>query len=120
MGDVFGGGGLPGDQGGAVGGDTGEGLTSGEGALLAYVQRISASATVVTLLEPKLTRLAAKIFNDSTDNLYVKFGSAATTSDFTVKLTAGAYFEFPLPVYLGEVTGIWDGTNGGAQITEEY
>lgn len=119
MGDIFGGG-IPGDQGGAVGGETGSGLTSGEGALLADVNRISASATAVTLLKPKVTRISAKFFNDSTDNLYIKFGSDVTTSDFTVKLTAGAYFECPLPVYLGEISGIWDGTDGGVQVTEEY
>ena len=122
MGDVSGfvSGSLPGDLGGAVGGETGEGTAVGGGALLADINRISASTSAVTLMDAKLTRIAGKIFNDSTDTLYVKYGPDASPTDFTVKMVAGAYFEMPLPVYLGQVTGVWSGTNGAAQVTEEY
>ena len=63
-------------------------------------------------------RKGFKIFNNSTQVLYVKYGSEASSSDFSIKLAAGAYFENAMPVYLGSVHGVWAAVNGSAQITE--
>jgi hypothetical protein len=60
------------------------------------------------------------IFNDSTAILYVKFGTTASTTSYTVKMLAGQYFEFPGPaIYTGRVDGIWDSATGAARITED-
>ena len=82
--------------------------------------QVASSATVVTLKSENANRKLLTIMNDSTQVLYVKYGSAATTSDYNVKLIAGAYFELPTDkiIYTGIVTGIWASANGNAYVTE--
>jgi hypothetical protein len=58
------------------------------------------------------------IFNDSTQHLYVKYGATASTSSFTIKIAPGDGYEFPYPIYPGQVDGIWSTANGNARITE--
>ncbi|MGV9243598.1 hypothetical protein [Streptomyces sp. NPDC003710] len=78
---------------------------------------VPSSATNVTLFPQAGSGNGRAILNDSTANLYVKFGAAASTSSFTVKLTPGAYYEFPQPLYVGQVDGIWDSANGFARLS---
>lgn len=91
----------------------------------ATVSSVSASASAVTLFAAVGVGATAgsdaenrTIFNDSTADLYVKFGATASATDFTVKIPAGGYFEFPRPVYDGLVTGIWTSATGSARLTE--
>lgn len=78
---------------------------------------VSASASNVTLLSANAKRVDVSIFNDSTNNLFVKLGATASTSSFAVKILPGGYYELPFR-YLGRIDGIWDGTNGAARILE--
>lgn len=57
------------------------------------------------------------IFNDSTAVLYVLFGAGASTSTYTVQIGPGGYYEFPAPMYCGEVDGIWASATGNARTT---
>jgi hypothetical protein len=59
------------------------------------------------------------VFNDSTATLYLLFGAGASTTDYTVQLAPGAYYEFPCAngMYCGEVDGIWSAVNGNARLT---
>lgn len=85
----------------------------------ATVTTVAASASAVTLFSANSSSLHGRfVYNDSAANLYLKFGSAASTSNFTVKLRPEAYYEFPNPVYRGLVTGIWTSATGSAQTTE--
>jgi hypothetical protein len=58
------------------------------------------------------------IYNDSTADLYVKFGEGVSVDSFTVKLPGGAFFESAQPLYRGTVTGIWSEEIGRAMVTE--
>lgn len=73
-----------------------------------------------TLLALNTSRLAAYIHNDSTSILYVKFGTTASTTSYTVKLIADAFYELPNnPIYTGRIDGIWSAdSTGAARITE--
>jgi hypothetical protein len=83
------------------------------------VTSVNDQATSVQLLASTAGRLGAMVFNDSTEALYVKFGTTASVTSFTVKILAGGYFEFPQPVYTGRVDGIWAAdAAGAARITE--
>jgi hypothetical protein len=87
-------------------------------ALAAGTSSVSSSSTSsVMLLDINLERVGASIYNDSTSNLYIKLGSAASATDFTVLLVSGAYYELPYG-YLGTIEGIWSSTNGSARMTE--
>lgn len=80
--------------------------------------QVASSASAVTLFSANTDTVGRLVFNDSTQTLYVKFGTAASASDFTVKMVAGAYYEFPYPIYRGVVTGIWASADGNAYCTE--
>lgn len=85
----------------------------------ATVARVSASATAVTLLAANANRRRVILYNDSSVNLRVKLGSAATATDFTYLLGGGDTYEAPTDwVYTGIITGIWDSATGAAQVTE--
>jgi len=79
---------------------------------------VAASITNVTLLASSATRLGAAFYNDSSSAMYLKLGATSSTTSFTVKLVAGAYYEIPGPhVYSGIVDGIWDTATGTCRIT---
>jgi hypothetical protein len=81
------------------------------------VTSVAASATNVTLLASNTNRVMATIFNDGNAQLYVKLGTTASTTSFTVKIAANGYYELPYK-YTGQIDGIWSAANGSARITE--
>ncbi|HYF46423.1 MAG TPA: hypothetical protein VD926_09460 [Acidimicrobiales bacterium] len=77
------------------------------------------SASSVTLSAANGIRQGWSCFNDSSEALYIKFGATASTTSFTVKVAAGAYYEMPEPIYCGVIDGIWAANStGAARITE--
>lgn len=88
------------------------------GSKTARVSSVASSTTSTKLADARYNRSGLSIFNDSTAILYVKFGEAASSTSFTVKLIAGAFYEAPFPCYQGDVFGIWDAANGYARVTE--
>jgi len=86
----------------------------------ATVTSVADSASAVTLAASNGSRKALLVFNDSASTLYVKFGSAAALSDYTVKVLPGGYYELPQPMYTGIVTGIWSADSTGAARVTEY
>lgn len=82
------------------------------------VTSVSASATSVDLLALNAARRGATVFNDSAALLYLKLGTAASTTSYTVQVPAGGYFELPAPTYTGIVAGIWASATGSARVTE--
>jgi hypothetical protein len=83
----------------------------------ATLANVASSASSVTLFAASSDDNARTIFNDSTAVLYVKFGTTASATSFTVQLAAGGYYEFPQPLYGGRVDGIWASANGNARVT---
>jgi hypothetical protein len=84
----------------------------------ATTANVSSSASSVTILAANSAATGRAVFNDSTAALYLKYGTTASTTDYTVKINAGGYFEFPQPGYRGRVDGIWASANGSARTTE--
>lgn len=86
---------------------------------------VAASATVVNLFaavgvgassgNDVVTRT---VYNDSSADLCLAYGAAATTTDFTVRIPANGYWEAPQPVFDGLITGIWSSATGNARLTE--
>lgn len=83
----------------------------------ATLSNVASSATSVTLLSSNASRLGATIVNDSTQNLFVKFGTTASSTSYTVLMIPNAYYEIPF-AYTGRVDGIWASANGNARVTE--
>lgn len=83
----------------------------------ATTSRVASSATTVDLLAMKTTRNQASVYNESTAVLYIKFGTGASATDYTLPIAGGGYYELPVR-YTGIVTGVWATANGFAQMTE--
>jgi hypothetical protein len=87
----------------------------------ATVTAVADSASSVQLVASNSARSHIAIFNSSSATLYVKFGTTATTTDFTVRIAGGGFYEMPaVTVYSGRIDGIWasDPGDGSAHITE--
>jgi hypothetical protein len=85
----------------------------------ATVSEVASSATSVTIVSANEARKGLIIVNDSTQILYIRFGSgAASTTDYTRQIAAsGGEYEVPYG-YQGQITGIWVLANGQARLTE--
>lgn len=92
--------------------------TGGQSAT-ATTSAVADSAASVQLLAANTSRKGATITNDSTAVLFVKCGTTATTTDYTVQVNSGQYWECPFS-YTGRIDGIWatDPNTGAARITE--
>jgi hypothetical protein len=86
------------------------------------VTSVAASLTNVQLLASNASRKGAMFFNDTANAnsvIYLKLGTTATTSSFTVKIANGSYYELPSPIYTGQIDAIWSTVaNGNVRITE--
>ena len=78
---------------------------------------VAATTASVTVLASNAARLGAVVFNDSTAILYLKAGTAAATTSFTVLMGSSAYYEGPFG-YTGIWAGIWTAATGTARVTE--
>lgn len=78
---------------------------------------VASSASSVTLLASNTARLGATIFNDSTSQLYVKLGTTASITSYTVLVNSNGYYEVPFG-FNNRIDGIWSAAVGSARITE--
>lgn len=88
----------------------------------ATLTNVSASASSVTLLSANTARIGATITNDSSAVVYIKFGTTASTTSYTVSLAGAAsapfsYYEVPAG-YTGRIDAISASATGTLRITE--
>lgn len=93
------------------------------------VTRVSVAVDAVNgavLKAANTARNGMQIYNHSTRTLIGVYDNTSTVpvvAPFTFRVGPGGYWEMPVPIYQGAVTGIWDGaetdaTKTGANITE--
>lgn len=56
----------------------------------------------------KMLTLYHKAGSTATASVYIKLGAVATLTDYNYELVPGAHLELPLPVYTGQIDGLWD------------
>ena len=78
---------------------------------------VTAAVADTLVLAANADRLGASVVNDSASILYVKFGSGASATSYTVRMTAYAYYEVPFG-YTGQINGFWVSAIGNARVTE--
>ncbi len=83
----------------------------------ATVTSLTASVTSQMLKASNTARLGLSVFNDSTSQMFLKYGSAATSNDYSVRLMPEDYLEVPYG-YTGQVDALWFSATGSARITE--
>lgn len=74
------------------------------------------AAASVTVLAANANRLRAWLFNDSTSDVYVKYGVTASAMSFTKLLAPGEFHV--IEGYTGIVDAIWVSLNGNMRTTE--
>jgi hypothetical protein len=79
------------------------------------VSNVAGTTTSTSFLAFAANRSWFSIYNDSTAALYVALGAAASTSQFSVKLGPGGYYENS--TFNGNVFGMWDTATGNARVT---
>lgn len=84
----------------------------------ATVQRIDASDSNITLLLPNMKRRASIFYNESSEICYLKFGSNASTNDYTLQIAPNSTLIINSVNYTGQIDAIWSGSDGSIQITE--
>lgn len=83
----------------------------------AVVSSVSDSASSVQLVAAYAGPREVIITNDSSSTLYVKLGTTASTTSYSVKLGTDDTF---ITRYRGRIDGIWSAdSSGAARITEE-
>lgn len=82
------------------------------------VTRVPSSLSNQTLLAANPLRKGILFYNDSTAYQYVKLGTTASTTDFTVRLVPHVFYEVAQPIYIGQIDAISSTTNGAIQVTE--
>jgi hypothetical protein len=86
----------------------------------ATLTSVQSKITSETLVPANEFRTQLTIFNDSTANLFIGLGLGVTTTNFSIKIAAGGYFELAggSTVFSGPVSCIWSAANGFARVTE--
>lgn len=83
----------------------------------ATVTSVNDTGSTTTLLSSGATRKGWRIQNESTQDLFVKYGTTASLTDYTVMIPAGGFYAENH--YYGRVDGIWRAdASGAARITE--
>jgi hypothetical protein len=82
------------------------------------ITSVSAATSSTSLLSANAARLGATVYNDSTAICYLLLNSGtASTTNYTVQLGAGGYYEVPFG-YTGAIKAIWASATGSARIME--
>lgn len=82
------------------------------------VTRVPSATSSHLLVAANPLRKGLLFYNDSNALQYIKLGTTASTSDFTVILTSKMFYEVAQPIYVGQIDVISSTTNGAIQVTE--
>lgn len=77
---------------------------------------IPASLTYVPLLQASM-RQGFSIYNNSTGNMYLRFGEDVSV-EWTTMIAPNHLYETTLPTYRGQLSAKWTNTVGDAHVTE--
>lgn len=81
------------------------------------VYAVLSSVTTVSVMNANTSRKMGTLYNASGTTVYIKMGTAATTSVFSVALNNSDYYELPVG-YTGVVAGISASNAGIINVTE--
>lgn len=98
--------------------DAGTQRTTQAGNGTAAITQVASSATSGQLLAANTNKTGTSFFNDSTQILYLLYGSGtASTTNYSVQVPAKTLYEDPFH-FTGVFTGIWAAANGNVYCTE--
>jgi hypothetical protein len=80
----------------------------------ATVSSLASSASSAQLLASNTSRKGLILVNTDVNSVYVKYGTTASATDFTVLMPANGYWEMPQPIYTGRIDAIWAADGAGS------
>jgi hypothetical protein len=80
---------------------------------------LASAATSAQLLAANATRRGLLVYNTDKNRLYLKYGTTASSTSFTVIIESGGYFEMPQPIYTGRIDAIWAADGSGSAFYTE-
>lgn len=86
--------------------------------LTSTVTRVSSSSTNQLLVATNNNRKGLIFYNDGIALQYIKFGTSASVTSFTIRLTDHSVYEVQPPLYDGQIDFISSNTDGAIQVTE--
>lgn len=94
-------------------------LTTQSNPSTATLTNVTSSAASLQLLTSTAGRKGAYFYNDTDKKCYLKLGTTASATSFTVLIAPAGFYELPIPCYTGRIDGIWEaGPTGDIRITE--
>ena len=82
------------------------------------VTSVANAVTSTQILASNTSRKGAYFYNDSTTTVYLKLGTTASTTSFTILMAANSYYELPQPCYNGRIDAIATAATGNLRVTE--
>lgn len=85
------------------------------------ITSVARNAASTTILAANGARIGGSVYNDSNAILFLRLatGTATTTTGYSVKVGAQAYFEIPSN-YSGIIVGIWTSAGSGNALITEF
>jgi hypothetical protein len=97
---------------------TGTLVIAGDTSTTSVVTRVPSSVTNQALVAANPLRKGLCLYNHGNAYQYIKIGTTATLTDFTVVLTPRMFYEVQQPIYIGQIDVISSSTDGAIQVTE--
>lgn len=85
------------------------------------LSNVNASASSVTVLAANASRLGFNLYNDSTISGFLKTGTTASATSFTLRFLAGQSIsskDLGCDNYTGRIDAIWDSASGVMRVSE--
>lgn len=80
---------------------------------------VASSASSGQALAANTARQGVIAVNTDANDCYLKYGSTASLTSFTVRIPSGGYWEMPLPIYNGRIDVIWSAAGSGSLFLTE-
>jgi hypothetical protein len=94
-------------------------LTVLQAASSASITALASSASSAQLLAANAARKGLILNNTDANAVLVKYGTTASASSFTVRITLNGYWEMPKPIYTGRIDAIWEADGSGSLYATE-
>lgn len=85
----------------------------------ASLSALDSAATSAQLLAANQSRKGLILVNTDANAVYVKYGTTASATSFTVTIPSGGYWEMPAPIYTGRIDAIWAADGSGSLYATE-
>jgi hypothetical protein len=80
----------------------------------ATISSLASSASSAQLIASNTSRKGLLLTNTDANAVYIKYGTTASATDFTVLIPSNYYWEMPQPVYTGRIDAIWAADGSGS------